>query len=31
VRDYFGGMEGDTIEGLKCQLIKWQKWFLSKI
>ena len=25
VRDYFGGMEGDTIEGLKCQLIKWQK------
>lgn len=25
VRDYFGGMECDTIEGLKCQLIKWQK------
>ena len=25
IRSYFGGVEGDTISGLKCQTMKWHK------
>jgi hypothetical protein len=25
IRSWFGGLEGETIDGLKCQTIKWHK------